>query len=80
MARTKVHKRYLRLEISVPPEVDSALNSLAAMTGVSKATVARDALVAGLAPYNLIPEHVAAGMPATLSAGPRSTAHKKENN
>ncbi|WP_336629667.1 MULTISPECIES: CopG family transcriptional regulator [unclassified Microbacterium] len=80
MTKRKVHKRYLRLEISVPPEVDSALESLATMSGVSKATVAREALVTGLAPYDLIPAHVVAAMPTTLSAGPRSTAHKKEKN
>lgn len=72
-------RKYLRLEITIPREVDSALLTLAKSAGVSKRTVARQMLVAGLAPFDLISPAVIERMPVTLPAGPHSYAHKEKN-
>lgn len=76
MARNRTQPR---LDIPVPRELNSALKTLASMSGVSKTTMARQMLVAGLAPFGLLPPEVIDQMPVTLPAGPHSYARKEKN-
>jgi hypothetical protein len=60
-------KGYTRVETTIPPEVDGAIDTLvAASGGISKATLMRHALLEGLAPYGLLSESMAATLTSTI--------------
>lgn len=64
--RSKVIEDAVRIGLTIPAEVDDAINALVAMSGgVSKATFVRQALLAGLHPYGLVSPDIAKALAAT---------------
>lgn len=60
---------YTPIRITIPPELDAALESLVKLTGTSKRSLIRRALYAGLAPYGLVHPELAEALPATRHSG-----------
>jgi hypothetical protein len=70
-------KTGVRIGLTVPSEVDAAIETLVAMSGgTSKATFVRQALLAGLEPYDLVHPDVAATLVTTKQSG-SSTRERK---
>lgn len=57
MPRGPKPKGYVPLHTSVPPEIDRALDSFTATTGVAKASLIRVALANELVRLNLLPAY-----------------------
>ncbi len=67
-----------RIDLTLPQELDRALNELVVASGIAKASIIRTALAEYLAEHGALPREAARAIPLVPTHGPGLSTHKQK--